>query len=161
MLLGLLGIVERYQRTGYAAVLDDAKRLALAQRTGACDHFVRVEVRGYTVINSLVDFHTGWRALAANGTARQYKNHASEMTQGCSTTGSSSAGPPRRRTCRGPSTTGRSSDRHDVRSLDVARLVHFTHRQAALQINGAATRAVFPSRVAGDVGRASPRARRR
>ncbi len=41
------------ERMGYAAVLDDAKQLlALAQRTGACDHFVRVDVRGYTVKGS-------------------------------------------------------------------------------------------------------------
>ena len=33
------------ERVGYAAVLDDAKQLlALAQRTGACDHFVSVEI---------------------------------------------------------------------------------------------------------------------
>ena len=79
--------------------------------------------------NSLVDFHTGWRGAGlANGTARQYKNHASETTQGLfyywfvQRRAAEATYVPR-----AVYNWQVPSDRHDVRSLDGARLAHFTH----------------------------------
>ena len=65
----------------------------------------------------------------ANGTARQYKNHASETTQGLfyywfvqRRTDSEATYVPR-----AVYNWQVPADRHDVRSLDGARLAHFTH----------------------------------
>ena len=64
----------------------------------------------------------------ANGTARQYKNHASETTQGLfyywfvQRRAAEAHYVPR-----AVYNWQVPADRHDVRSLDVARLAHFTH----------------------------------
>ena len=71
----------------------------------------------------------GWRGAGlANGTARQYKNHASETTQGLfyywfvQRRAAEAHYVPR-----AVYNWQVPSDRHDVRSLDGARLAHFTH----------------------------------
>ena len=74
-------------------------------------------------------YERGWRGAGlANGTARQYKNHASETTQGLfyywfvQRRAAEAHYVPR-----AVYNWQVPSDRHDVRSLDVARLAHFTH----------------------------------
>ena len=71
----------------------------------------------------------GWRGAGlANGTARQYKNHASETTQGLfyywfvQRRATEAYYVPR-----AVYNWQVPADRHDVRSLDGARLAHFTH----------------------------------
>ena len=78
---------------------------------------------------SILGSASGWRGAGlANGTARQYKNHASETTQGLfyywfvQRRAAEATYVPR-----AVYNWQVPSDRHDVRSLDVARLAHFTH----------------------------------